>query len=233
MAEDLQQLHAIAASMLDLFEPVQRRRFLRDMAGRIRTANQRRMARQTAPDGSPWAPRKRASRVKPANRPVKFLYPAGGVGEPRLVEMRSWIGRGPILVGFDRQADGLRSFLRDKVIKWITPEGAADPEGLPPEATRARGRSRGRALFRGLRTARWLKADADQDAAWIQFTERASRLALIHHYGGRDRVAPGGPEIDYPRRELIGFGAGDEAMILNAFIDQAGDALGWGRRAGR
>lgn len=233
MAEDLQQLHSIASSMLDLFEPGQKRRFLRQMATRIRTANQQRMARQVGPDGSRWEARKRADRVKPANRAVKFLYPAGGIGEPRLVEMRSWIGRGDIIIGFDRQADGMRSFLKDKVIRWITPEGAADPAGLPPEAIRARGRSRARALFRGLRSSRWLKAGVDQDTAWIEFTERASRLALIHHYGGRDRVAPGGPEIDYPKRELIGFSGGDEAMILNAFIDEAGDALGWGRRAGR
>lgn len=233
MAEDLQQLHNIAASILELFEPAQKRRFLRQMATRIRTANQKRMARQVAPDGSRWEGRKRPARVKPANRAVKFLYPSGGVGEPRLVEMRSWIGRGAIIIGFDRQADGMRSFLKDKVIKWITPEGAADPAGLPPEATRAGGRSRARALFRGLRSSRWLKAGVDQDAAWIEFTERASRLALIHHYGGRDRVAPGGPEIEYPRRELIGFSGGDESMILNAFIDEAGDAMGWGRRAGR
>ena len=49
----------------------------------------------------------------------------------------------------------------------------------------------------------------------------------------RDQVAPDGPEIDYPQRELIGFAPSDEAMLLNAFIDHAGDALGWGRRAGR
>lgn len=232
MSDDLQQLHSIASSMLDLFEPAQKRRFLRAMAGRIRTANQQRMARQTAPDGSRWEPRKRPARAKPANRAVKFLYPAGGVGDPRLVDMRSWIGRGDIIIGFDRKADGMRSFLKDKVIKWITPEGTADPN-LPPEATGRRGRARAQALFRGLRSSRWLKAGADSDGAWVEFTERASRLALIHHYGGRDRVAPGGPEIDYPRRELIGFGPADERMILDAFIDEAGDALGWGRRAGR
>lgn len=218
--------------MLELFEPAQRRRFLRDMAGRIRTANQRRMARQTAPDGSRWEPRKRPARVKPASRPARFLYPAGGVGDPRLVDMRSWRQDGPILVGFDRKADGLRSFLKEKIIRWITPEGTAGGD-LPPGAERKPGRSRGAALFRGLRTARWLKAGASQDEAWVAFTERAARVALIHHYGRRDRVAPGGPEIDYPQRELIGFSAADEAMILNAFIDQAGEALGWSKRAGR
>lgn len=208
------------------------RRFLRNMAGRIRTLNQRRMARQTAPDGSRWEPRKRPAKAKPANRPVRFLYPAGGSGEPRLVDMRSWRADGPILIGFDRQADGLRSFLKDKVTRWITPEGTAE-SSLPAGAARSTGRSRGAALFRGLRTARWLKAGSTQDEAWVGFTERASRLALIHHYGRRDQVAPGGPEIDYPQRELIGFGPAEEAMILNSFIDEAGEALGWSRRGGR
>ncbi len=235
MAEDLQQLHSLASSLLDAMEPPQRRRLLRRLAMDIRRVNQRRMAAQRNPDGTPWEKRKPRAQQAPATRPVRFLYPSAGVGEPRVVDMRSWIGRGDMIVGFDREADGLRTFRRDKVIRWITAEGGADPGGLPETARSGRGRIRRRAqsMFRGLRSGRWLKAGGSQDQAWIEFTDRASRLAAVHHYGLRDRVAPDGPEADYPARELIGFGPADEAAMLNALIDHAGDALGWGRRSGR
>ena len=235
MAEDLEQLHSIASSMLEFLEPGQKRRMLRTMARDMRTANQRRQKRQQGPDVAAWAKRKARAGQKPANRPTRFLYPSGGVGEPRVVEMRSWIGRGDMIIGFDREADGLRTFRKDKVIKWLPAEGSADPGGLPASIRAGRGRVRrgADAMFRGLRSNRWQRAGADADEAWVQFAGRAARIAGVHHYGGRDRVSDDGPEVDYPERQLIGFGSGDEAMILNRFIDAAGDALGWGRRAGR
>lgn len=235
MAEDLEQLHSVASSMLEFLEPAQRRRLLRALARDMRTANQRRQKRQQAPDGSRWEKRKVRAKVQGATRPTKFLYPSGGFGEPRVVEMRSWIGRGDMIVGFDREADGIRTFRKDKVIKWLPADGSADPGGLPESIRAGRGRVRrgADAMFRGLRSGRWQKAGATQDEAWVQFAGRAARIAGVHHYGERDRVADDGPEIDYPERQLIGFGAGDEAMILNRFIDTAGDAIGWGRRSGR
>lgn len=229
MADDLAQLHSIAASLVEQLEPAQQRRLAFRMAIEMRKANQRRMAAQKAPDGKAWAKRRPRAKAKPAERPVRFLYPAGGGGEPRLVDMRSWLGRGAYLIGFDREAGAMRTFQRDRVIKWITPEGSAGQDGLPVRPRKARPPS----MFRGLRTGRHLKAGANGQGGWVEFTERASRIAFVHHEGRRDRVAPNGPEVDYPQRELLGFSAGDEAMLLNMFIDNAGDALGWGRRAGR
>ncbi|MFN3931618.1 MAG: phage virion morphogenesis protein [Brevundimonas sp.] len=231
MAEDLQQLHSVASSMLEFLEPRVRARLLRTLARDLRTGNQRRQARQVGPDGEAWEKRKARAEQAPASRATRFLYPSGGGGEPRLVDMRSWRGNGTYLIGFDREADGLRTFRKDKVIRYITAEGAAEPGGMPPRAGQRR--IKAQAMFRGLRSARWQKAGADGDGAWVQFAGRAARIAAIHHHGGRDRVTPGGPEADYPERRLLGFGANDEAMVINRFIDAAGDALGWGRRAGR
>lgn len=235
MAEDLQQLHQVAANILTLLEAPQRRRLMRRLSNDMRRVNQRRMAAQAAPDGSPWPARKPRPVQPAATRPVRFLYPASGHGPPRLVDMRSWIGRGDIVIGFDREADGIRTFKRSRVIRWITAQGSADPGGLPEAARGGRGRIRRRtqSMFRGLRSGRWLKAGADTDAAWIEFTDRASRFALVHHHGLKDRVAADGPNVEYPARELIGFSGSDEAAILNTWIDEAGDVLGWGRRAGR
>lgn len=227
MAEDLAQLHTLASSMLELLEPGQRRTYLRAMAGDIRKTNQARMARQVAPDGSPWAKRKPRGRQKPATRAVRFLYPSGGMGAPRLVDMRSWIGRGDMMIGFDREADGLRTFRKDRVIRWITAEGSAETGDVPTTKRKARGAS----MFRGLRSSKYLKQGSGDEEAWIEFAGKAARLARVHHYGLRDRVAIDGPEADYPERPLIGFAPSDEAKILNSFIDRVGDSLGWGRRA--
>lgn len=235
MADDLDQLHGIAASVLDALDAPARRKLLRRLSLDMRRVNQRRMASQKSPEGAPWEKRKPRPVQQAATRPVRFLYPSGGSGEPRLVDMRSWIGRGDMVIGFDREADGMRTFRKDKIIRWVTAEGQADAEGMPAAERGGRGRVRRRAqsMFRGLRSGRWFKSGADPDSAWVEFTERASRIARIHHYGLRARVAPDGPEVDYPERELIGFAPSDEARILNAWIDHAGDALGWGRRAGR
>ena len=131
MADDLLELHNLASTLLETLEPRQRRTLLRRLAGDMRRANQRRMARQKAPDGTAWEKRKPRTAAAAATRPTRFLYPSGGGGEPRLVDMRSWIGRGDMIVGFDREADGLRTFRKDRVIRWLPAEGAAEPDGLP------------------------------------------------------------------------------------------------------
>lgn len=236
-ADDLLQLHNLAASVLELLSPSQRRTFLRRLSFDIRRVNQRRMARQQAPDGTAWPKRKSRPQQAAATRPTRFLYPSGGGGEPRLVQMRSWKPDGPMVIGFDIEADGLRTFRKDKVIKWLPAEGSADPAGLPDGVGKGRGgkgrvRRRAETMFRGLRSSRFLRTGATTEQAWVEFTSRASGLAEIHHFGLRDRVALDGPEVDYPARELLGFAPNDERWILNNFIDHAGDALGFGRRAG-
>lgn len=227
MAEELQALHSLAASMLTQLEGPARKKLMRDMAGMIRRANQRTMAGQRAPDGSPWPKRKQRKERRAATRPVRFLYRSGG--QLRLVDMRSWMKRGKYLTGYDREAEGIRTFHEDRVVDWLPPKGSA--EGGAARSLKGSVRRRSPQMFRSLRSSRYLKTGHDEQSGWIEFTERASRLAQTHHYGLRDRVAPGGPEIDYPERALLGFNPQIEADILNRFIDHAGDALGWGRRA--
>ena len=63
----------------------------------------------------------------------------------------------------------------------------------------------GAPMFRGLRSAKWMKARATPSEASVGFVGRAARIAALHHAGGPDRVTPGGPTYDYPSRPLIGF----------------------------
>lgn len=230
MAADLLQLHDMASALLQVLEPGPRNRLLRRMAVDIRRANQRRMARQKAPDGTAWEPRQPRRQAEPVIQPKRFLYPSGGTGEPRLVFMRSWRPDGHTLIGFDQEADGIRTFVRKKVIAWLPAEGEGGGPDAPP-VPRGRGRRKGQTMFRGLRSSRYLRTGAGSDAAWVEFAGKAEQIALIHHEGRRDQVAADGPEVDYPERPLLGFSPADERWILNSFIDQAGSALGWSPRA--
>lgn len=130
--DDLQRLDTWLAPLLHQLNPSQQRQLARQVALRLRAANQQTMAAQQNPDGQAWQPRKNRSRD-------------------------------------------------------------------------ARGRLRQGPMFRKLRTARHLRAQVLGNAAVVQFMGRAERLARIHHFGLRDRVAPGGAEISYPARELIGI----------------------------
>lgn len=61
-----------------------------------------------------------------------------------------------------------------------------------------------RQMFTKLRIAKYLKATAGSDSASVQFEGKVQRIALVHHYGLRDRVSRKGPEIRYTKRRLLG-----------------------------
>lgn len=67
-----------------------------------------------------------------------------------------------------------------------------------------KGRIRG-AMFAKIRQATHLKAQATADEASVGFSGRVARIASVHQLGLRDRVRPDGPEVTYPRRQLLGF----------------------------
>lgn len=158
-----------------------------------------------------------------ASRAIRFLYRKGG-GEERLVDMRSWTRRGGQLIGFDREADGIRTFRADRITRHLPAEGGADPGALAGSIRGGRGgvKRKAAAMFSKLRTASHLKAGATPDEAYVEFTARASRLARIHHFGLKDRVVPDGPETQYPQRELLGFSQADDEAILALIAEDMG-----------
>ncbi|HBH6892007.1 TPA: phage virion morphogenesis protein [Serratia marcescens] len=83
------------------------------------------------------------------------------------------------------------------------------PDGTPyaPRKTRLRSkkRLRDRAMFSKLRTARYLKAQGNSDAAVVEFFGRVQRMANVHHYGLRDRPTPHSEAVKYDARPLLGF----------------------------
>ncbi len=83
----------------------------------------------------------------------------------------------------------------------------ADGSPYAPRKKRLRGRKGAirRAMFAKLRTARYMKIEADDSHAAVIFASEVERIVRVHQLGLRDRVGKRGPEYQYPVRELLGF----------------------------
>lgn len=97
------------------------------------------------------------------------------------------------------------------------------PDGTPytPRKTQLRskqGRIK-RAMFTKLRTARYLKANGNNNAAVVEFVGRVKRMAEAHHYGLRDRPSVHSPEVKYEERPLLGF-SNKERDVIQSIVMQ-------------
>lgn len=214
---DLAELEKFVGGMLKSLEPRERRKLFRKVAATMRRSNQQRIAAQRNPDGSAFAKRKPPIKAKPGNYAVKFLYPSGGSGAPRLVYMKSWEKQGPIFTGYDREAGGIRSFEFARVIKWLRVD--PDEENAGGGRIRKRSTIRQRAMFRKIRGARSLHLGQNDQEAWIGFAGRVADVARVHQFGLRDRPARNAREVRYARRELLGMTAQDREDLLDAVME--------------
>lgn len=219
--DELAKFEAILSGLIGQLEDGKRQALLRKIAHALRTSQAQRIRAQSGPDGDQWPPRRKAKRAERTNRPIRFLYRKPGSSEPRVADLRSWRREGPHIVGFDREAEALRTFLRARIIRHLPPIGTADPGAMQSALRGRKGQIRksSQAMFVKMRAPRNLKADASPTAAWVEFTSRASRIARIHQYGLRDKVSAKGPEVLYPQRTLLGFSLEDREAMLQAALD--------------
>lgn len=70
-----------------------------------------------------------------------------------------------------------------------------------------------RAMFQKLRTSRYMKASGRNDAAVVEFTGKVQRIAQIHQLGLKDRPNPHAHEMQYPKRQLLGFTTDNDTLI--------------------
>lgn len=106
--------------------------------------------------------------------------------------------------------------LRESNVRRIAAQQNPDGSLYAPRKTtlRAKKGALRRGMFTKLRTARFLKAKGSPDSAVVAFAADVQRIALVHHHGLRDRVnRRGGPEVDYPARELLGVADGDLQLV--------------------
>ncbi|OCC25667.1 phage virion morphogenesis protein [Croceicoccus estronivorus] len=200
--------------MLKSLEPPARRSLFRRVATTMRRQNRDRIRAQKNPDSTRFAPRKAPPEPVMGNFAVKFLYPAGGSGPPRLVMMKSWEKQGPVFTGYDIEAGGIRTFEYDRVIKWLR----VDPADQNKGAGRIRNRRtvKQRAMFRKI--GRAMQAGQSDHDAWIGFAGMVASVATVHQLGLRDKPARHAREVRYARRELLGMTAAEREDLLDAVI---------------
>lgn len=143
-----------------------------------------------------------------------------------LVQLEDWAaglllklapaGRRAIAAAISRE---LRHRQQQRIAAQVDPDGAAFTPRKRRTLRGKKGRIKRDAMFTRLRTAKYLKARATEAGASVEITGRAGQIANVHQEGTVDRVAPHGPRVRYPRRRLLGFGAGDRAMIRDVLID--------------
>lgn len=133
------------AWLIAALSPAARRRMAADIAKTLRARQQRRIKTQKAPDGTPYAARKR--------QPVKAK----------------------------------------------------------------KGRVK-REMFAKLRTSRFMKATAGNDAAVVEFTGKVQRMANVHQYGLKDKPGRNSAPVQYDARPLIGFNDEDRQTVEEIII---------------
>ncbi len=99
-----------------------------------------------------------------------------------------------------------------------------NPDGTP-YATRKPRKLRGkvgrikRQMFSKLRQAKHLKLRSSAAGITLGFAGRVSRIARVHQFGLRDRPARGQADVQYERRELLGFSEVDIEMIRDHILE--------------
>lgn len=154
-----------------------------------------------------------------------------------LAELEAWLQ--PLLAQLApterrRLSRSLATGLRARQVLRISEQRNVDGSPYQPRAKariRARAQTPGDqrkqrqrigAMFAKMRTAKHLKATFSPTKAIVEITGHAARIAAIHQHGLDDRAQPGGPEIRYPVRELLGINESDHAWLeeqLLAYLD--------------
>ena len=174
----------------------------------LRRVNQSRMRAQKAPDGSVWTRRKR--RISRLQERISFIW--------QNRTLKNWhhgSGKyGQTITGWDEDRSGIRTFYRSDILRFLeirTRRINRDTTKTVP-------------MFAKLRTARYLKVKADASGVTVGYSGVAARIARVHQFGERDRVAAG-MYTDYPARELLGITPADERLIQRIIMDNIARAV--------
>ncbi len=119
-----------------------------------------------------------------------------------------------------RMAHEVRKSQSDRIARQQDPEGQPfAPRRAQTSRFRRKGRIRQQAMFRKLRGARFLRADATDREAWIGFSGRASRIARVHQEGLPDKPSARAKAIEYAKRRLLGLTEAEQSRALDMLVD--------------
>lgn len=116
-------------------------------------------------------------------------------------------------------AQDLRRSQSQRIAAQRQPDGSSFiPRKARKDLRGKAGRIKRQKMFAKLRTARFLKIEANELALAVGFFGRVGRIARVHQEGLTDKVAKNGPDYKYPARVLLGFSAADRERIRDALL---------------
>lgn len=197
----LDTLEDWVAPLLAKLTPAARRSLALAVARDLRRSQAARIAAQRNPDGSRFEPRRKPRAAAAKN--IRFIYRKPN-GQAREAELRSFRNQGGAVIGFDIEANDIRTFIKKRIVRNLPPQHS--PIRARVGAVRQR-------MFDAIKTSPHLKAQGSASEATVGFFGRTARIAQVHQLGLRDRVERNGPEHLYPKRELLGFTLADEQLV--------------------
>lgn len=116
-------------------------------------------------------------------------------------------------------AKQLRKSQQQRIAGQRNPDGTPFTPRRPHKLRDKQGRVKRKAkMFQKLRTATYLKAKGDARGVTVGFSGRIAKIARVHQYGLRDRIAPRGPMAHYEKRELLGFTPADQDLLKDLIL---------------
>ncbi|RVD75434.1 phage virion morphogenesis protein [Pseudomonas koreensis] len=120
----------------------------------------------------------------------------------------------------------LRRSQQQRIIAQQNPDGR---KYVPRKQRNLRGKQgrvkRKLKMFQKLRAASFLKKYGDGNAIFIGFAGRVARIARVHQYGLRDRAERGASDVQYDKREILGFTDNDLDLIRDGLLTHLGKPL--------
>lgn len=115
-------------------------------------------------------------------------------------------------------ARDLRRSQSKRITTQRNPNGSAFAPRKPKDLRGKKGRIKGK-MFGKLKTARYLRTESSANGMSVGFVGRVSRIARVHQYGLKDRPERSQADVQYEKRQLLGFSGGELENIRNLLID--------------
>ncbi len=115
-------------------------------------------------------------------------------------------------------ARDLRRSQSKRITTQRNPDGSAFAPRKPKDLRGKKGRIKSK-MFGKLKTARYLRTESTANGMSVGFVGRVSRIARVHQYGLKDRPERGQADVQYEKRQLLGFSGDELENIRNLLID--------------
>ncbi len=100
--------------------------------------------------------------------------------------------------------------------KWEPRKKRIDKEGKQKDRKVAKQKK----MMLGLRKAKHMKIQANNNGASVGYAGRVSKIARTHHYGLTEQDKVTGNSIKYPERQLLGVSEVDERVLFEVVLRQ-------------